>query len=117
MGQKSKMKRYKKVIDKEIELAKHRLLSVDEEDKILKAIKKGDIKAIEVLVDSHEYVILKILREMNVDNTRLSEIVSFVKEALKRLATKDLRSIEPEEFSKHSYWWIVGAANEFLNQE
>jgi len=110
------MKRYKQEIDIQIQAAKRKLLSIEEESKILNAIRKGDINAIEVLVDSHEYVILKILKEMNVDGTRFSQIVSFIKDALKRLARKEIGSREPEEFSKYSYWWIIGAANEFLTK-
>ena len=109
------MKKIKPAIEERIAFAKLNLMSIQQEQDLLQAIRSGDRTAIAPLIDSYEYVILKIVKALTLEMDDLDELVLFVKRALKRLAEQELNSMEPEAFTKNSYWWIIGASREFSN--
>ena len=109
------MRKLRKEIDVRIRVARRKLLSPEEEQRLLLDIKSGDSAAIRRLVESYEYVILKILKELAIHESKLDETLNYVKAALTRLATTELNSNEPEAFPRFAYWWIIGAAHDFLS--
>lgn len=104
-----------KTLERNIQLAKKKLLTIEAEAALIAAIKAGDISAVKPLIESYEYVILKIICRLGIEEVTFDELVKAGKVGLKRLAEMELNTAnEDEYFSSHAPWWIMGAINDYL---
>ena len=103
----------KSKLDRLIEDSKRKLISLQQEQQILKEIQDNKYSNLPVLLESYTYSIFKLMKLKLYCHAYLEECMGFVKKELTRLAMMEKDAKGHEEFTQNVPWWITGAIDAF----
>ena len=92
-------------IEKLIEIARAKQLSIVGQEELLNKIRKGESALIEKLVDSSEVLILIIAQQVSTEMP-IEELVAVGRKELTKLANQEVNSTARESYSRFGVWCV-----------